>query len=70
MEKLNEAPELVSMTLHFSNGTHKTVDKGLFARIVPAGGVEAICLGITATDYLTILAALEGAAERVVAEAK
>lgn len=70
MEKMNEAPKLVSMTLHFSDGSHKIVDNGLFARTVPAGGVEAMCLSITAADYLTILAALEGAAERVVAEAK
>lgn len=70
MEKLNEAPELVSMTLHFSDGSHKAVDKGLFVRTMPAGGVEAMCLGITTTDYLTILAALEGAAGRVVAEAE
>lgn len=70
MEKLNEAPELVSMTLHFSDGSHKAVNKGLFARTMPAGGVEAMCLGITATDYLTILAAMEGTADRVVAEAK
>ena len=69
MEKMNEAPELVSITLNFSDGSHKTVDKGLFARTIPASGVEAMCLGITATDYLTILAALEGAAGRVVAEA-
>lgn len=70
MEKMNEAPELVSMTLNFSDGSHKAVDKGLFARTMPAGGVEAMCLGITAPDYLTILAALEGAAGRVVAEAE
>ena len=70
MEKMNEAPDLVSITLNFSDGSYKAVNKGLFVRTMPADGVEAMCLGITATDYLTILAALEGAAERVVAEAE
>lgn len=45
-------------------------DRSLFARITPSGDVEIVCPGITATDYLTILAALEGVAEEVVTGAK
>lgn len=45
-------------------------NRSLFARITSSGDVEIICPGITATDYLTILAALEGAAEEVVTGVK
>lgn len=45
-------------------------DRSIFARITPSGDVEIVCSGITAADYLTILTALEVAAEKVVTEAK
>nr|DAG77280.1 MAG TPA: hypothetical protein [Caudoviricetes sp.] len=70
MEKMNEVPRLKSMTLHFSDGSHRVVDKGLFAHTMPSGGVEAMCLDITPIDYLAILAALEEAMGKVLIEAE
>lgn len=70
MEKVYEVPHLRSMTLHFSDGSHRVVDRGLFVHTVPSGDVEALCLDITPVDYLAILAALEEAMGKVLTGAK
>lgn len=36
----------------------------------PAGAVEAVLLGMTVEDFLTVLAALEGSAKDIVANAQ
>ena len=48
----------------------ETSKKGLFASITPAGDISIETVGITASEFLTILAALEGAAERIIQEAE
>lgn len=59
-----------SFSINYTDGKRKTTEKALLARIKPSGEVEALVVGLDVQDYLTILAALEGAAEGVVAAAQ
>lgn len=70
METLGNKPEVVDLTLHYSDGTRETIKKGLVAIRTPAGVVEAVVLGMTVEDFLTVLAALEGSAKDIVANAQ
>lgn len=70
MEALGNKPEVVDFTLHYSDGTREIIKKGLVAIRTPAGAVEAVVLGMTVEDFLTVLAALEGSAKDIVANAQ
>lgn len=70
VETLGKKPEAVDLTLHYSDGTRETIKKGLVAIRTPAGAVEAVLLGMTVEDFLTVLAALEGSAKDIVANAQ
>ena len=70
METLGNKPEVVDLTLHYSDGTRETIKKGLVAIRTPAGAVETVVLGMTVEDFLTVLAALEGSAKDIVANAQ
>lgn len=70
METLENKPEVVDLTLHYSDDTRETIKKGLVAIRTPAGAVEAVVLGMTVEDFLTVLAALEGSAKDIVANAQ
>ena len=58
METLEKKPEAVDCTIHYSDGTRETIRKGLVAIRTPAGAIEAVLLGMTVEDFLTVLAAL------------
>ena len=70
METLENKPEVVDLTLHYCDDTRETIKKGLVAIRTPAGAVEAVVLGMTVEDFLTVLAALEGSAKDIVANAQ
>lgn len=70
VETLGKRPEAVDFTIHYSDGTRETIRKGLVAIRTPAGAVEAVLLGMTVEDFLTVLAALEGSAKDIVANAQ
>ena len=61
VETLGKKPEAVDFTIHYSDGTREIIRKGLVAIRTPAGAVE---------DFLTVLAALEGSAKDIVANAQ
>lgn len=68
--KFGDKPEAVDFTIHYSDGTRETIRKGLVAIRTPAGAVEAVLLGMTVEDFLMVLAALEGSAKDIVANAQ
>lgn len=70
MEIPEKRPEVVDLTLHYSNGIRETIRKGLVAIRTPAGAVEAVLLSMTVEDFLTILTALEDSAKDIVANAQ
>lgn len=45
-------------------------EKGLFASLTPSGEVLIESVGITAQEFLVLLAALEGTAEQIVEESE
>lgn len=68
--KLGDRPEAVQFTILYSDGSREVVDKGLLARLMPNNGVEVLAMKVHPPEFLTVLAALEGAAERIVSEAQ
>ena len=70
VEILGQKPEAVDFTIYYADGTTETIRKGLVAIRTPAGAVEAVLLGMTVEDFLTVLAALEGSAKDIVANAQ
>lgn len=59
-------PEAVSFTIHYSDGSSKTIESGLLATWKPTGEVEVECLNTSASDYLMVLAALEQSLDKVI----
>lgn len=63
-------PRPVEISMTYSDGSRKAYNSGLLAHITPSGGVELLTMGLHPPEFLTLLAALEGATERIVKDSQ
>ena len=54
-------------TIHYSDGKHQNLDRGLLASISPCGDVEIKTVGLDTPQVLTILVGLQMAIEKQLA---
>lgn len=64
--KLGSPPQAVDITIHYADGTRKTVKQGMLTSLSPDGVVNVLCLGITVDDFIKMMGALQGGIREII----
>lgn len=64
--KLGSTPQAVGITIHYADGTSETLKQGMLTTILPEGGVNVLCLGITVDDFIKMMSALQGGIREII----
>lgn len=64
--KLGSTSQAVDLTIHYADGTRETIKQGMLTTILPEGGVNVLCLGITVDDFIKMMSALQGGIQEII----
>lgn len=64
--KLGSASRAVDLTIHYADGTRETIKQGMLTTILPDGGVNVLCLGITVDDFIKMMSALQSGIQEII----